>query len=177
MVKFVWNVSERNSAIHFKAKYFKIGHINGHFRKVYGEVIAGAHLEDPDVELFIQASSIETMDDALDLKLKSANVLNAAEHPNMIFSAKGGCYMSSGRIWELKGFLKFKDRIIPLTMVLSLLKRHEGFKKTMMQAQLFGRINLKDLGIDLLSENGVSDEIEVYADVYMIKEAVATVGR
>jgi polyisoprenoid-binding protein YceI len=169
MRKFIWNISERNSILHFKAKYLTIGHLSGSFKKLRGTVVAGALFEDPEIELFIGVSSVETLDTDLNRKIKSAAILDAVGYPDLMFASAGGCRASSGVIWELEGTFTVKQYSSTVNMIVNFSDLKVKGKRTEALFHLFGTVDLVKSGLGELRDKGVAEIISVNAEIYLLK--------
>ena len=150
MKKVVWELSVKNSLIHFKVKYLRISNITGQFLKFKGEVIADEFFNHPQVHLFIDANSV-----------------GAIQHPVIEFNSVDGCRQSSGKIWELTGNVVANEMKSPLTLVVNFSDIKEGRRKPTANFHLFGKISRKRIGLVCTDEEDVSDELNIYAEIFL----------
>lgn len=169
MKKHVWRISNKNSAIHFKAKYLRISSISGYFSKFKGTVVTEDFFKNPSVSLVIDSMSIETFDEKLDSILRSEAFFPKGKGQGIEFISMGGCKQSSGKIWELTGELVIEELRKPLTLIVNFSDIKEHLKRPVALFYLFGKIGLKEMGLGVFHEKGIGDEILLNAEIFMYK--------
>lgn len=174
MRKFIWNISERQSVLHFKASYFTIGHLSGSFNKIRGQVIAGAQFEEPEVDLIISVSSVETLDAELNRKIRSADILDSLAFPEMSFTSVGGCRASSGVIWELEGDFKIRQISSSINLIVNFSTVKIKGRRTTALFHLFGEVDLKKSGLSVLYNKGIIERLDVSAEIELTKSGEST---
>jgi polyisoprenoid-binding protein YceI len=106
----------------------------------------------------------------LDSVLKSEAFFSKGKGHSIEFVSKGGCKQSSGKIWELTGELVIKELRKPLTLIVNYSDIKEHLKRPVALFYLFGKISLKEMGLGVFHEKGISDEILLNAEIFMFKK-------
>jgi polyisoprenoid-binding protein YceI len=82
----VWKIDPSHSVIEFAVKHMMFATVKGRFATFEGEIIT--HPEDPtegEVNVVIDAGSIDTRDEKRDEHLRSNDFFGAGDHPQLIF--------------------------------------------------------------------------------------------
>ena len=83
-----WTLDPAHSEISFKVKHLMISHVKGGFKIFDANIYT--HSKDfttAEIDLWIDASSIQTGDDKRDEHLKSADFLDVAQHKQITFTS------------------------------------------------------------------------------------------
>lgn len=182
-----WQVDFSHTAIRFSAKHMMIATVRGEFTKYnidanlneaeIGQIHDSGVLEQEDLiesklHVEIDAASINTHDAKRDAHLRSADFLNAAEFPYVIFDATRGEKIDDGH-GRLFGDLTIRGVTRPVVLDVEFLgeakapwSHNAGFAATT-------KINRKDWGLNwnVALETGgwlVSDEIKIEIDIEFI---------
>lgn len=111
-----WAIDPAHSRIGAIARHFMVSKVRGHFRSFSGAL----HIEeDPSqswAEVNIDTASIDTADANRDGHLKSADFLDAENHPEIKFRSTSVSISDEGR-FELIGGLTMRGVTKPLTLV------------------------------------------------------------
>jgi len=84
-----WDIDTSHSAIHFWVRHLVISKVHGRFAKWVGTVqLDEQELANSSVDVRIEAASIDTQVADRDAHLKSADFLDAANHPELAFTSK-----------------------------------------------------------------------------------------
>src|ERR1700746_3218720 len=84
-----WNIDPAHSVAEFKVKHMMISNVKGHFAKVSGALVLDeSDLAGSRVEASIEAASIETRDAQRDAHLRSADFLDVAKYPTLLFQSE-----------------------------------------------------------------------------------------
>jgi polyisoprenoid-binding protein YceI len=84
-----WEVDPDHSHVAFKVRHMMVSIVSGGFRRVCGKVVLdGSHLENTQVQAVVDAASIDTNLADRDEHLRSAEFLDAENHPRLTFSSK-----------------------------------------------------------------------------------------
>ena len=110
-----WAIDPAHSRIGAIARHFMVSKVRGHFRAFSGAL----HIEeDPSqswAEVTIDTASIDTTDETRDGHLKSADFLDAENHPEIKFRSANVSISDEGR-FELIGDLTMRGVTKPVTL-------------------------------------------------------------
>ena len=82
-----WSIDPAHTQVGFSVKHLMITNVKGRFPSVTGTIRLDSATSQPEVEVSIDASSITTGDEKRDAHLRSADFLNAEQHPTIQFRA------------------------------------------------------------------------------------------
>lgn len=87
-MKTTWEIDPAHSSAQFTVRHMMISNVRGGFSGIKGTVVYDPdNPADTTVDATIDASSIKTMDDQRDAHLKSADFLDVAAYPTIIFKS------------------------------------------------------------------------------------------
>ncbi len=85
----VWNIDPAHSAVSFAVKHMMVSNVRGQFGEFSGTVTTmGQKPETAQVEVVIQAASIDTRNADRDKHLRSADFLDVDKYPTITFRSK-----------------------------------------------------------------------------------------
>ena len=166
-----WTTDKNHAQLHFSAIHFGIAHIEGVFREFTVTMVSEKEdFSDAQVEMVAQVASVNTEVEMRDNDLKSRNWFDAEQFPVITFKStsfkniKGKNYMLAGNI-TLHGVtipivfnVVFNGWAVTMTK-----KKTAGFTVT-------GKVKRSDFNLGGTAlETGVSNEIEVWANVEISK--------
>lgn len=100
-----WDIDPNHTAIRFVANHIGLAEIHGRFNRFSGSVWIDERMRDSQVDVLIEADSIDTGAPQRDDHLRSRDFLNTSAYPYLIFS--GGNFMHrGGSHWEVTGLLE-----------------------------------------------------------------------
>jgi polyisoprenoid-binding protein YceI len=170
-----WSIDQAHSEIGFKVRHLMIAHVKGSFKTFDLNVYTtGKDFKTAEVDLWIDAFSINTGDEKRDEHLKSADFFDAKNHKQITFtSSTMGTADANGKI-ELWGELT----IIGVTKNIKLDIEFGGiitdpWGKERTGFTISGKINRSDWGLvwNAAMETGglmVSDEVVISCGVELI---------
>src|SRR5437016_995072 len=83
-----WQIDPMHSKIEFSVSHMVISHVLGHFKKFEGKVVTqGENFETANLEIIIDATSIDTNNEQRDHHLRSAEFIDAAKYPKITFKS------------------------------------------------------------------------------------------
>lgn len=100
-----WDIDPDHTAIRFVARHIGLAEIHGRFNRFSGRLWIDERMRDSQVEVYIEADSIDTGVRMRDDHLRSADFLDAATHPYLIFTGSDFVHRG-GSHWEVTGVLE-----------------------------------------------------------------------
>jgi polyisoprenoid-binding protein YceI len=171
-----WQIDPAHSEIQFSARHMMISTVRGRFKRFSGTIEADE--QNPttaQVEVQIDAASIDTGDDKRDTHLRSPDFLNVEQYPYITFKSTK-VEQRDATHGQLTGDLTIRDVTKPVILEVE----YAGMAKSPWGAISAGfsahtRINRKDWGLNwnVALETGgwlVSDEIRVDIEVELVKQ-------
>lgn len=103
-----WDLDPAHTAIRFVARHIGLGDIHGRFNAFHGAVWFAEQMEDSQLDVLIEAASIDTGMSMRDDHLRSSDFLDVENHPWLRFTAdqfahRGGCRWSVTGVLDLHG--------------------------------------------------------------------------
>jgi polyisoprenoid-binding protein YceI len=173
-----WALDVNHSSVGFTIRHLGVSKVRGRFQDFAVEVVVGPTLETTSLVATIQTASIDTGNPDRDAHVRSADLLDVAQRPTMVFRSTSIGEARDG--WLLDGELTIGDITRPQRFELAFGgiehfpggARHAGFEAT-------GELRRKDFGIDLAMPPGVSavalgDVVKIELDIQLIEPAVPT---
>jgi polyisoprenoid-binding protein YceI len=174
-----WSIDQAHSEITFKVKHLMIAHVKGSFKTFDASIYTEAKdFTTADIDLWIDASSINTNNEKRDEHLKSAEFFNVKNHKQIGFTSSTIGKADAEGNHELWGELT----MIGITKNIKLNVQFGGivndpYGKEKAGFALTGKINRSDWGLTWNStmEAGglmVSDEVIISCEVELINEGM-----
>ncbi len=158
--------------------YFTIDHIGyaktlGVFTEVSGNFFYDTETQElRDVEVVIQAASVNTFNAARDGHVRNQDFLDVSTYPEIKFVATGGT-ASDATSGTVTGELTVLDQTLPVTLNVTLNKVAEypfGHKREVLGLSLDAAILRSEFGMDYGVANGlVGDEVTINIETEAIK--------
>ena len=179
-----WDIDPAHSTAEFSVKHMMVSTVKGHFGKVTGTV----NLEDKDptksqVDVVIDASTIDTREAKRDAHLKSPDFFDVAKFPTITFRSTKVAKAGKGK-YKVTGDLNMRG--ITKSVVLDVEGPTNAVKNLMGQmtrgAVATTKINRKDWGLNWnkpLEQAGgvlVSDEVKIEVNAELIERAPSEVA-
>jgi len=171
----VWEIDPAHSSAQFSVRHMMVSNVHGEFGKMAGRLeVEGRNFLKAQVEATIDATSINTRNEARDKDLRSANFIDVEKYPTIAFKSK--------RIESANGHLRMIGDLTMrgVTKEVSLdvdgptpeVKDQRGALR--MGASATTTINRKDFNVSWNSvlEGGgvvVGDQVSITIDVELIK--------
>lgn len=173
-----WNIDPAHSSASFSVKHMMISDVRGNLRDIQGTVVIDeSDLMNSQVDVKIEAASIDTGIQKRDDHLRSADFFDVANYPSLTFSSKRVTEVSATG-FKLIGDLTLhgvtKEVTLAVTGPTAEAKDPWGnFRKA---AKATTKINRKDFGLTWNSalETGgvlVGEDVQIELDVQFIKQA------
>jgi polyisoprenoid-binding protein YceI len=172
-----WTLDPTHSEITFKVKHLMISNVKGEFQK-FDIIVDGDDITKAQIDVNIDAASINTNSPDRDTHLKSADFFDAEKYPTLNFKGKGLTPVS-GDEYTITGDLTMRGVTKPVTFNVELggtSKDPWGNEKQGYSVE--GKINRKDFGLNwnaALETGGVlvSEDVKLFAELQFVKSANA----
>jgi polyisoprenoid-binding protein YceI len=118
-----WDVDPTHSAIEFVARYAVFTLVRGRFTSFSGTVVIDPpHSEATQIDVDIDASSVDTAMPIRDAQLRAEEFFDLAHHPTISFRARGATVLAAGR-YTVPGQLTIRGITQPVRLVVELFGR------------------------------------------------------
>jgi polyisoprenoid-binding protein YceI len=177
MTRDIWEIDSSHSGIHFSVRHMVIAKVRGQFARWSGRLVA-EDLTRPEVEVVIDATSIDTGVADRDTHLRSADFLDVAHHPEITFKSLRSETRGEGAL-ALTGALTIRGITREVVLEVEVTGRTTdpwGHERAGFTAR--GAIERKDFGLtwnQLLEAGGVmvGDRVAIEIEVEAVKQAAA----
>jgi len=170
-----WSIDTTHTEITFKVRHLMIAHVKGSFKTFDASIYTrGKDFTTADIDLWIDASSVNTGDAKRDEHLKSADFFDVAKHKQITFVSSTIGKADAKGIHELWGELT----MIGITKNVKLDVEFGGIAKDPWGNEkagftVSGKINRKDWGLvwnTALEAGGmmVSDEVTISCEIELL---------
>lgn len=164
-----WTVDATHSEVGFTARHLMVSKVRGTFGDFTAEVVVADRVEDSTVTAEVTVASINTRNDDRDAHLRSADFFDTEEFPAMTFTSTAVTPDS------LTGDLTVRGVTRQVTFDLDFAGiSDDPWGGTRAGIEATTKVNRKDFGLtwNVAIESGgvlVSDKIEIYLDIQLIK--------
>lgn len=175
-----WSIDQQHSSIHFKVRHMMIAHIKGVFRVFDAVVcITNNDFTTAEIEVWIDAASIDTGNAERDEHLRSADFFDVEKHPKILFAAHSIDKQDNNGVHELCGDLTIKGITKPVKMSVEfagVLQAKDGKERSGFQVE--GKVNRSDWGIIFnapLEDGGVliGEKVAFSCEIELVNETPA----
>lgn len=172
--KTTWSFDQPHTNIQFSVTYLGVSEVTGKFKTYSGTILSGKDdFTDAEINVSIQAGSIDTDNDKRDDHLKSDDFLYVEEYPEITFTSTS-LQKIDGKNYQMKGELTIRGVTREETFNVEYSGIVEAMGKTRAGFKVTGTINRFDYNVDW-SESFtkglvVSREIEIVCDVNLVME-------
>ena len=168
-----WQIDPNHSASQFSVRHLGISTVRGVFQKTTGTVVYDpADPTKDQIDVTIDASSVDTRVERRDNDLRSPNFLDVAKYPTITFKSKRVEPAGSGKM-KVTGDLTIhgvtKEVVLDVDGPSSPTQAMGGMR---MGASATTKINRHDFGVNG-APNIVGDDIQITLDVEMTRPAAA----
>ncbi|HET6569453.1 MAG TPA: YceI family protein [Rhodothermales bacterium] len=169
-----YTIDPAHSTIEFKVRHLGFSKVTGRFGTFTGTIhYAPGHFDSIEVDVTIDASSIDTRDESRDTHLRSGDFFDVEKH-NELHYQSGGVKNGSDDSFTLAGDLTIRGVTRPIDLKVNYLGEADdpwGGKRIAFDAR--GKINRRDYGLtwNTVLESGgllVGDDIEINLDVQAV---------
>jgi len=166
-----WQIDPMHSASQFSVKHLGISTVRGQFMKTTGTVAYDpADLSKTQIDVTIDASSVDTRVQMRDNDLRSPNFLDVQKYPTITFKSKKTESAGSGKL-KVTGDLTIhgvtKEVVLDVDGPSAPTPAMGGIR---MGAEATTKINRKDFGVNG-APSMVGDDIQITLDVEMTRPA------
>ena len=177
MIKTTWTIDPAHSEIGFKVKHLKFANVRGKFKEFDGHIFTSSDdFSTAQIEVRINAASIETGVGQRDDHLRSADFFDASQFREIIFTASSLVADGEDGHYILSGHLTMKGIKIPVNLDVELggiIKDPWGAEKAVFS--ISGKINRKNWGLNynaVLETGGflISEDVWIECEVQLIKK-------
>jgi polyisoprenoid-binding protein YceI len=175
-VRHTWHVDTQHVEAGFAVRHLMISSVKGHFRTVSGIVkTVGEDFSTAEVDLTIDAKSIETRDEGRDAHLKSPDFFDVEKFPSLTFKSTKVTSIAKNQ-FTVSGNLTIRDVTRPVTLdVVSegFVRDPWGNEKAGFSAK--GILNRKDFGLtwNVALETGgvlVGDDVKLNLEIELTRQ-------
>jgi len=163
----VWTTDKNHAQLHFSAVHYGIAHIEGIFKDFTVTMTSEKEdFSDARIEMVAQATSINTQMEMRDNDMKSKRWFDAEQFPVITFKSTS-FKKGKGNNYRLEGNITMHGVTVPIVFNVVF----NGWAVTMTKKQtagftITGKVKRSDFNLGGTAlETGVSNEIEVWADV------------
>jgi polyisoprenoid-binding protein YceI len=143
-----WVLDVAHSRIGFEIAHLVFSSVRGRFRGVSGVIsIDETNLTRSNVEITIQAASIDTGEAKRDERLRGSDFFDVAKYPVIVFKSTG-IASSGGKKYKLSGELSMHGVSKPITLDASMNKPvKDPWGKLVRSVEVAGNLNRSDYGL------------------------------
>jgi polyisoprenoid-binding protein YceI len=170
-----WAVDTNHSSIGFTIRHLGVSKVRGRFTRFDADITIGETIDSTTINVTVDVSSIDTANADRDAHVLSADLIDVARRPTMVFRSTR--VAGAGSEYQVDGDLTIGDVTRPITLSVELGgietfpggPRHAGFEATT-------EIRRKDFGIDMAMPPGVNvvalgDVVKVEIDLQLLEPA------
>jgi polyisoprenoid-binding protein YceI len=165
-----WDIDPARSSVSFTVRHMMVSKVRGRFSSFTGEINTGSDFLDSSVTASIDTASLDTGDSQRDGLVRSADLLDTANHPTMTYRStgirvKGAFYVVAGEL-TLHGV----TRSVPLSVEITD-PGSDAYGGTRVGFAASATINRNDFGVDLKLPLGggggmvLSDKVQIELDI------------
>lgn len=170
-----WNIDSAHSQIQATVRHMMISNVKGHFEKFKVDAkINEEHPEESQVDVQIEAASIDTKMEQRDAHLRSADFLDADKYPSITFKSTRNQVIDEHH-GKMTGDLTIKGVTHPVTLDVEYHGQSKSPWGTINAGfSAFAKLNRKDWGLNwnaALETGGwlVGDEVKIEIDIEFVK--------
>jgi polyisoprenoid-binding protein YceI len=172
----VWNIDPAHSIAEFKVKHMMIANVKGQFPKISGVLtLDDSDLTKSNIEVSIEATSIDTRDSQRDAHLRSADFFHVEKFPTLQFQSAGVKVVRDGEL-SVEGDLTIRGvtRKVRFAVEGPTSPTKDPWGNTRVAVAATTKVNRKDFGLTwnaALEAGGilVGDEVTITLDIEFVK--------
>ncbi len=174
-----WQIDNSHTSIDFSVRHMMVSKTKGRFENFGGTIeLNEQQPELTQVHVTIDAASINTRDEKRDEHLRSADFLNAAVYPQLVFQSTS-VERTGDATAKLHGNLTIRDVTKPVVLDVTFIgKSQSPWGQSVYGFEAVTRISRKQWGLEwnVALETGgllVSDEVVIAIELELVKAAEA----
>ena len=172
-----WKLDPAHTGVHFKVRHLMVSNVRGEFENVSGKIVYDEQdLSRSSAEITIDAASINTRVAKRDDHLRSADFLDVANHPHLVFRSTKVEKAGAGKL-RMTGDLTIRGvtREVVLEIEGPTAEIQDPQGNTRVGGSASTKINRSDFGLTWNKgiETGgvvVGKEVEVIIDIEIVRE-------
>jgi len=172
-----WKLDPAHTGVHFKVRHLMVSNVRGEFEKVSGKIVYDEQdISRSSAEITIDAASINTRVAKRDDHLRSADFLDVAKHPHLVFRSTKVEKAGAGKL-RMTGDLTIRGvtREVVLEIEGPTAEIQDPQGNTRVGGSASTKINRSDFGLtwNQVIETGgvvVGKEVEVIIDIEIVRE-------
>jgi len=172
-----WKLDPAHTGVHFKVRHLMVSNVRGEFEKVSGKIVYDEQdISRSSAEITIDAASINTRVAKRDDHLRSADFLDVANHPHLVFRSTKVEKAGAGKL-RMTGDLTIRGvtREVVLEIEGPTAEIQDPQGNTRVGGSASTKINRSDFGLtwNQVIETGgvvVGKEVEVIIDIEIVRE-------
>lgn len=172
-----WSADTVHSELAFKVRHMGVGKSGGTFALSSASLTLGDNgILDGTVTAVADAASVETKNDARNNHVRSADFLDAENHPTIEFRSTG-VRKFDGETFDLDGDLTIRGVTKPITLSAEFLGAAvDAYGSDRVGFAATGSINRKDFGVNFsavfgVSNSVVSDKVDLAIEAEFVRDA------
>ncbi|HSS10132.1 MAG TPA: YceI family protein [Acidimicrobiales bacterium] len=165
-----WELDPAHSSINFSVRHLRVSKVRGRFTSFTSVIKIDDDPLKSEVDVTIDAASIDTRDEQRDAHLRSPDFLDVEKWPTLTFKSTAVRHLGGSR-YEIQGHLTVKDVTRPVTLEAELQGiQPDPWGNTRMGFEARTEINRKDFGLtwNMPLEGGgvvVGDKVTIEIEV------------
>jgi polyisoprenoid-binding protein YceI len=173
-----WEIDGAHTSAHFSVRHMMVTRVRGQFGKVSGTVdLDDRDLTRSQIDVVLDASSIDTRNDQRDTHLKSPDFFDVASYPNITFRSTRIERLGE-EAYRVTGDLTLRGVTRPVTLAVEgpTAPARNPWGKLVRGVSATGKLNRKEWGLNwnaALEAGGVlvGDEIDLQIDAELVEKA------
>lgn len=165
-----WAIDPVHSNVSFVVRHLGVSKVRGRFTELEGEIITAENVLDSSVTATMRAASIDTVNQQRDDHVRSADFLDAENHPTLTFRSTG--VRTDGADYLIDGDLTLRGVTRPVTLTAELGGFGDGMTEgsKVLGASASTEISRTDFGVGGgIPSAVVSDTIRIELDIEAVR--------
>lgn len=178
LTKTKWAIDPAHSEFSFRVKHLMITNVRGVFREADANIYtSGDDFSTSDIEVRVNAASIDTGDAKRDAHLKSADFFDVEKYKEIVFTGKKLNKLEDND-YELYGDLTIRGVTVPVKLDVEFQgMMKDPWNNDKAGFSIEGKISRKDWELNwntTLEAGGVlvGDEVKISCDIQLVKQSV-----